>query len=79
MGHKLSAISGIEPGLCTSLPLQLSIALGCFHLACGAVAAAVSSRRQERTWPQRTAKVLAVGFLALVEVLLVREEGAEGA
>jgi hypothetical protein len=39
------------------------------------VAAAVSSRRGEQIWPQRTAKVLAVGFLALLEVLLLPEQG----
>lgn len=47
--------------------------MGCFHLACGAAAAAVSSSRGER-WAPRTAKVLAVGFLALVEVVLLPAE-----
>ena len=46
--------------------------MGFFHLACAAAAALVSSRRGER-WLPRTAKVLAVGFLALVEVLLLPE------
>ena len=47
--------------------------MGCFHLLCGAAAAAVSSRRGEQQWPARTAKVLAVGGLALLEVLLLPE------
>lgn len=47
--------------------------VGYFHLVCGAVAAAVSSQRGEQQWPARTAKVLAVGGLALLEVLLLPE------
>ena len=47
--------------------------MGCFHLLCGAAAAAVSSRRGEQQWPARIAKVLAVGGLALLEVLLLPE------
>ncbi|PRW32625.1 cytochrome p450 isoform A [Chlorella sorokiniana] len=55
---------------------QVAAYVGCFHLLCGAAAAAVSSRRGEQQWPARTAKVLAVGGLALLEVLLL-PEGAE--
>lgn len=51
--------------------------MGFFHFACGAAAAAVSAGRGE-AWAPRTAKVLAVGLLALVEVWLV-PEGEEGA
>lgn len=56
-------------------PHQLAGALGCFHLVCGATAAAVSARRGE-AWAPRTAKVLAVGLLALLEVLLLPEQAA---
>ncbi|KAI3423954.1 hypothetical protein D9Q98_009788 [Chlorella vulgaris] len=49
---------------------QALTALGFFHIACGTVAAVVSRRRSE-AWVPRTAKVLAVGFLALVEVLVL--------
>jgi hypothetical protein len=51
--------------------------VGCFHLLCAAAAATVSSQRGER-WAPRVAKVLAVGFLALVEVVLLPEDGANG-
>lgn len=53
------------------------MAVGCFHLLCGGAAAAISARRGE-AWLPRTAKVLAVGFLALVEVALLPAEEAEG-
>ena len=66
------------PRCCVLLPmLQIAQSVGCFHLVCGATAAAVSSRRGER-WAPRVAKVMAVGFLALVEVLLVPEGGGDG-
>lgn len=47
--------------------------MGGFHLLCGGAAAAVCIQRGERSWPGRTAKVLAVGGLALLEVLLLPE------
>lgn len=50
--------------------------MGVFHLACGAASAAISSGRGEAAAP-RVAKVLAVGFLALVEVWLVPEQREE--
>lgn len=53
--------------------MQAAAAVGGFHLLCGTAAAAVSSQRGERGWPARTAKVLAVGGLALLEVLLLPE------
>ncbi|KAL4424583.1 hypothetical protein ABPG77_009167 [Micractinium sp. CCAP 211/92] len=49
---------------------QVAAAVGCFHVLCGIAAGAVSGMRGER-WAPRVAKVLAVGFLALVEVVLL--------
>ncbi|KAL4421294.1 hypothetical protein ABPG75_010585 [Micractinium tetrahymenae] len=49
---------------------QVAIAVGCFHVLCGIAAGTASSMRGER-WAPRVAKVLAVGFLALVEVVLL--------
>lgn len=50
--------------------LQVAAAVGTFHLLCAVPAATVSLMRGE-AWAPRTAKVLAVGFLALLEVLLL--------
>lgn len=47
--------------------------IGGFHLLCGGAAGAVSAGRGER-WEVRVPKVLAVGFLALVEVVLLPGE-----
>ena len=67
----------LPPQLCTTpSSAQLMLWLGAFHLACGAAAAAICSRRGE-AWAPRVAKVLAVGFLALMEVALLPAEEAE--
>lgn len=55
-------------------PPQVAAAVGCFHVLCGIAAGAVSGLRGER-WAPRVAKVLAVGFLALVEVVLLPDGG----
>ncbi len=63
--------STTEPQPCPPTdPLQVAAAVGCFHVLCGIAAGAVSGMRGER-WAPRVAKVLAVGFLALVEVVLL--------
>ena len=56
--------------------LQLAKTLGYFHVVCGGMAATVSSGRGEQ-WVPRFAKVMAVGFLALVEVVLVPQDASQ--
>jgi hypothetical protein len=85
LGEQLFAIQSHAAALlhifpcsaCTLPLLQFAQAVGCFHLLCAAAAATVGSQRGER-WAPRVAKVLAVGFLALVEVVLLPEGGGDG-
>lgn len=63
-----------NPSVARCALFQVAAAVGCFHVLCGIAAGAVSGMRGER-WAPRVAKVLAVGFLALVEVVLLPEGG----
>ena len=54
--------------------LQVFPPLACFHVGCATAAGAASAARGERRWPARAAKAAAVGFLALVEALLLPDQ-----
>jgi len=47
------------------------------HAVCAVVAASLSSRRGDKTWALRGAKVLATGFVGLVEVALLPEKATK--